>query len=55
MLLWYLKFVEDIALLAGSNDEFQELTNLLANSTSIYGIEIYAEKSKLMVNSNVTS
>ena len=31
MLLWNLKFVDDIDMLAGTNDELQELTHFLAN------------------------
>ena len=32
--LWNLKFADDIYLLAGTNNELQELTNLLANSAT---------------------
>ena len=42
----------DIYLIAGSNDELQTLTNKLSNSVSRYGMQISAEKSKIMINSN---
>ena len=35
MLLWNLKFADDINLLASTNDELQELTNVLDNSDNI--------------------
>ena len=47
-----LKFADDIDLLAGSNAELQNLTDELAKSTSRYGMEISAEKSKVMINTN---
>ena len=53
--LWNLMYTNYIDLLVDNNDEFQELTNLLANSDTRYGMEISAEKSKVMVNTNETS
>ena len=50
--IWNLKFADDIDLLAGSNAELQHLTVELAKSTSRYGMEISAEKSKVMINTN---
>ena len=50
--IWNLKFADDIDLLAGSNAELQHLTDELAKSTSRYGMEISAEKSKVMINTN---
>ena len=47
--------IVDIELLVGTPDEFQELTNLQANSATIYGMDISAEKSKVVVDSNDTS
>ena len=46
------KFTDDIDLIAGSNDELQTLTNKLSNSDSRYGVQISAEKSKIMIKSN---
>ena len=46
-----LRFADDIDLMAGSNQELQDLTNSLASSASAYGMEISTEKSKVMVNS----
>ena len=40
MLLWNLKFADDTDLLAGTSDELQKLTNILANSATRYGMEI---------------
>ena len=45
-------FADDIDLIAGSNDELQTLTNKLSSSASRYGMQISAEKSKIMINSN---
>ena len=39
-------------MIAGSNDELQTLTNKLSNSSSRYRMQISAEKSKIMNNSN---
>ena len=47
-----LRFADDIDLIAGSNDELQTLTNKLSSSASRYGMQISAEKSKIMINSN---
>ena len=44
MPLCNLKFANDIDLLVGTNDELQELTTLLANSATRYGMEISTEK-----------
>ena len=46
-----LRFAYDIDLMAGTNDELQELTDRLTQSAGAYGIEISAEQSKTMVNS----
>ena len=46
-----LRFADDIDLMAGSNEELQDLTNRLTNSANAYGMEVSAEKSKIMVNS----
>ena len=46
-----LRFADDIDLMGGSNIELQELTDKLADSARAYGMEISAEKSKIMVNS----
>ena len=48
-------FAYIIDLLAGTNDELQELINLLNNSATRYGIVISAENSKVIVNGNDTS
>ena len=47
-----IRFADDIDLIAGSNDELQTLINKLSNSVSLYGMQISAEKSKIMINSN---
>ena len=36
--LWNLKFADDIDLLAGTNDELQELTDQLSKSSTRYGM-----------------
>ena len=46
-----LRFADDIDLMGGKNDEFQELPDRLSNSAREYGMEISSEKSKVMVNS----
>ena len=45
-------FADDIDLIAGSNDELQTFTNKLSSSASRYGMQISAEKSKIIINSN---
>ena len=46
-----LRFVDDIDLISGSNDELQQLNNSLSKHASEYGMESSYEKSKTMVNS----
>ena len=46
-----LRFADDIDLLAGSNNELQELTDRLVDRSGAYGMEVSSEKSKVMVNS----
>ena len=46
-----LRFADDIDLMAGSNDDLQVLTDRLVTCASAYGMEVSAEKSKVMVNS----
>ena len=46
-----LRFADDIDLLAGSETELQELTNRLVGAARDYGMEISADKSKILVNS----
>ena len=48
-----LRFADDIDGLAGSQDELAELIKRLDSSCSDYGMEISAEKTKVMVNSHV--
>ena len=51
-----LRFADDIDGLAGSEEELSELTGRLNESSCAYGMEISAEKTKLMTNSkNFTS
>ena len=45
-------FADDIDLIAGSNDDFQIPINKLSNSISWYGMQISAENSKQIINSN---
>ena len=45
-----LRFVDDIDLMGGSNEELQDLTTRLTNRASAYGMEVSTEKSKVMVN-----
>ena len=45
-----LRFADDIDLLAGTNEELQELTDKLNKSAAAFGMEISSEKSKVMVN-----
>ena len=46
-----LRFADDIDLMAGTNDELQSLTNKLTSRAAAFGMEVSAEKSKVMVNS----
>jgi len=46
-----LRFADDIDLMAGSNQELQELTNSLVRNAGKFGMEVSSEKSKVMVNS----
>ena len=47
-----LRFADDIDLIAGTEEELQELTTLERRARA-YGMEISAEKSKIMVNSRI--
>ena len=47
-----LRFADDIDLIAGSNDELQELTDKLADRSNAYGMEMCSEKSNVMVNTH---
>jgi len=46
-----LRFADDIDLMAGSNQELQELTYSLVHNAGKFGMEVSSEKSKVMVNS----
>lgn len=46
-----LRFADDIDLMASSETELQNLTDLLVESASCYGMEISTEKSQVLVNS----
>ena len=48
-----LRFTDDIDLIAGIEEELQELTTTLERRVCAYGMEISAEKSKIMVNSRL--
>ena len=48
-----LQFADDIDLIAGTEEELQELTTTLERRARAYGMEISAEKSKIMVNSRI--
>ena len=48
-----LRFADDIDLLAGSREELKELTERLDETTRRYGMEISAEKSKIMGTSRI--
>ena len=50
-----LRFADDIDLMAGSNNELQDLTDRLSQSAGAFGMEISAEKSKVMVNSRTNA
>ena len=45
-----ISFAYDIVLIAGSSNELQKLTDLLAKNVSRYGMEISHEKSKILIN-----
>ena len=47
-----LRFADDIDLIAGTNEELQNLTDRLHNSATAFGMEVSTEKSKIMVNTN---
>ena len=47
------QFADDIDLIVGSEEELQELTITLERRTRAYGMEISAEKRKIMVNSRI--
>ena len=44
-------FADDIDLLGGSEEEFQQLTNRLQKTAVGYGMEISSDRSKILVNS----
>ena len=46
----YLRFADDIDGLAGEEEELANLVDHLDNSSTAYGMEISAEKTKLMTN-----
>lgn len=46
-----LRFADDIDLIAGSEEELQDLTNRLSMRAKAYGMEVSTEKSKILVNS----
>ena len=48
-----LRFADDIDLIAGTEEELQEPTTTLERRARAYGMEISAEKSKIMVNSRI--
>ena len=48
-----LRFADDIDLIAGTEEELQELKTTLERRARAYGMEISAEKSKIMVNSRI--
>ena len=41
-----LRFADDIDLMGGSNEELQDLTNRLTQSSRAYGMEVSSEKAK---------
>ena len=45
-----LRFADDIDLLAGSNEELQEITDRLVKNAGAYGMELNVEKCKVMSN-----
>ena len=48
-----LRFADDIDLIAGTEKELQELTTTMERRARSYGMEISAEKSKIIVNSRI--
>ena len=48
-----LRFADDIDLIAGTEKELQERTTTLERRARVYGMEISAENSKIMVNSRI--
>ena len=50
-----LRFANDIDGLAGSEDELKEFTAKLENTAKAYGMEINAEKTKVMANRTFTN
>ena len=46
-----LRSTDDIELMDGSSDEFQDLTNRLVDRARTHGMEVSTEKSKIMTNS----
>ena len=48
-----LRFADDIDLIAGTEEELQELTTTQERRARAYGMEISAEKSKNLVNSRI--
>ena len=49
-----LRFADDIDLMAGSEDEHQELSTRVENSSAAYGMEVSTSKSKGMINSTLS-
>ena len=45
-----LRFADDINGLAGEEEDLAKLVEHLDKTTTVYGMEIYAERSKLMTN-----
>ena len=43
-----LRFADDIDLMAGNNQELQELTTRLERASGAFGMEVSSEKSKVM-------
>ena len=50
-----LRFADDIDLMGKTETELQELTSRLDNAANKYGMEISAEKSKILVNSTAST
>ena len=45
-----LRFADDIYLIAGSESELQTITDVLKKTSTAYGMEIYHDKCKIIVN-----